>query len=217
MSFSEDFILDQRVCKPLHALHKDALSYVKRKFKSLQSIPVTSDRRPLRITESFNVLMKIMDYRMDVPYPNAPYLGMAMARALHDNNHEKIMANGIALKLLCLDPSSLLNMDRIRDEMGDDEKVRAFGEEVLDELRKRTSQMSADLKAFRKMREIYIDDLDRFKSPDGGTYSRVLLGPYILHLCGETFFRLQASLETELKDKANLKVLAKTFQETTSS
>jgi len=214
MSFSEDNIMDFHVCRPLHALHKDALFYVKSKFKSLQTVPVTFDNRPLRITESFNVLMKIMDYRMAVPYPNAPYLGMAMANALHDNKRKEIIANGIALKLLCLDPSSLLNMDTIRAEMGDDEKVRAFGEEVLVELRKRTSQMSADLKAFRKMRETYIDDLDRFGRPNSDTYSRVLLGPYILHLCGETFSRLEASLEAELNDKANLKVIANTFQET---
>jgi len=206
--------MDFHVCRPLHALHKDALFYVKSKFKSLQTVPVTFDNRPLRITESFNVLMKIMDYRMAVPYPNAPYLGMAMANALHDNKRKEIIANGIALKLLCLDPSSLLNMDTIRAEMGDDEKVRAFGEEVLVELRKRTSQMSADLKAFRKMRETYIDDLDRFGRPNSDTYSRVLLGPYILHLCGETFSRLEASLEAELNDKANLKVIANTFQET---
>lgn len=82
MSFSEDYIMDFHVCRPLHALHKDALFYVKSKFKSLQTVPVTFDNRPLRITESFNVLMKIMDYRMAVPYPNAPYLGMAMANVL---------------------------------------------------------------------------------------------------------------------------------------
>lgn len=74
--------MDLHVCRPLHALHKDALSYVKSKFKSLQDVSVTFDNRPLRITESFNVLMKIMDYRMAVPYPNAPYLGMAMANVL---------------------------------------------------------------------------------------------------------------------------------------
>lgn len=210
MSIDPELTMNMHVCGQLKHFREDALKKVYNMFKSLHNVPVTKTRLVMRDTRTFHMLMSVLKYRMNTPYPNAEKLRMDLSSAISRKNWNQIINIGIALKLLCLGPTSLLNIERIKLEKDVPGKVLAFGNEVLGELRTRFRGIRSDLRSFEKLRETYIEDLDRF-GLDYHKPTTVLMGPYMLHICEELFRRVLKSLEQEFGEEADLDTLVKAY------